>query len=83
MAGQEGLFSYRTPGAGAICYVRYDAPINSTEFAERLRTQRDVLVVPGDHFGMDHYLRIGTGPPEELLVEALNRMEQEFRAVRA
>ena len=83
MKNQEGLFSYRLPGAGAICYVRYDAPINSTELAERLRTDREVLVVPGDHFGMDHYLRIGTGPPEDLLLEGLNRMAQEFQTVRA
>ncbi|MEZ4415544.1 MAG: aminotransferase class I/II-fold pyridoxal phosphate-dependent enzyme [Gemmatimonadota bacterium] len=81
MKKQDGLFSYRLPQAGAICYVRYDAPINSTELAERLRTERDVLVVPGDHFGMDHYLRIGIGPPEELLLEGLERVAQEFRAV--
>ncbi len=83
MSEQEGLFSYRLPGAGAICYVHYDAPIGSTELAERLRVEHEVLVVPGDHFGMDHHLRIGTGPPEALLLEGLNRMAQEFQTVRA
>ena len=30
-----------------------------------------MLVVPGDHFGMDHYLRIGYGPQPEYLRQAL------------
>ncbi|MDE2877659.1 aminotransferase class I/II-fold pyridoxal phosphate-dependent enzyme [Candidatus Palauibacter soopunensis] len=68
------LFSYRAPEAGAICYVRYGLDINSTELAERLRAERGVLVVPGDHFGMDHYLRIGFGSPAAALDEALDRV---------
>lgn len=83
MEGQQGLFSYRPPQAGAICYVRYDAPVNSTELAERLRREDEVLVVPGDHFGMDHHLRIGIGPPAELLLEGLERMARQFEAARA
>ena len=82
MAAQEGLFSYRPPDAGAICYVKYDAPINSSEYAELLRVEKDVLVVPGDHFGMDHYLRIGFGPPADELLEGLERMADAFREVR-
>ncbi|MFG1691395.1 aminotransferase class I/II-fold pyridoxal phosphate-dependent enzyme [Gemmatimonadota bacterium] len=82
MAAQEGLFSYRPPDAGAICYVKYDAPINSSEFAELLRVEKDLLVVPGDHFGMDHYLRIGFGPPADELLEGLERMADAFREVK-
>ncbi|MCY3700826.1 MAG: aminotransferase class I/II-fold pyridoxal phosphate-dependent enzyme [Gemmatimonadetes bacterium] len=71
---RSDLFSYRAPDAGAICYVRYGLDINSTELAERLRAERGVLVVPGDHFGMDHYLRIGFGNPAAELDEALDRV---------
>jgi len=78
---QGGLFRYRPPDAGAICYLHYDAPVNSTVFAERLRVEQDVLVVPGDHFGMDRYLRIGFGPPREELLEALERVAAVFRDV--
>ena len=42
-------------------YVRYHHAINSTELVNRLREQKSVLIVPGDHFGMDGYLRIGFG----------------------
>ena len=80
MDGQEGRFSYRPPDAGAICYMRYGPSINSTEFAETLRTETDLLVVPGDHFGMDQYLRLGFGPPAPELEEALERLAAAFDA---
>ena len=78
IAEREGLFSYRPPDAGAICYLRYHADVNSSEFAEHLRTEKDVLVVPGDHFGMDRYLRIGFGNPAAELTEALGRIAEAF-----
>jgi hypothetical protein len=55
------------PRAGAIAYLRYAWPLNSLELVLRLRDEKSVLVVPGDHFGMDGYLRIGFGSePGEL-----------------
>jgi hypothetical protein len=55
------------PRAGAIAYPRYAWRINSTELVTRLRDEQGVLVVPGDHFGMDGFLRIGFGgDPEDL-----------------
>jgi hypothetical protein len=81
MDEQEGRFRYRLPDAGAICYMRYDADTNSTDFAERLRTRKSVLVVPGDHFGMDAYLRIGFGNPEDELREGLHRIREAFDEV--
>ena len=81
--GQDDRFTYRRPDAGAICYARYSTPINSTEFAEQLRTEMDLLVVPGDHFGMDGFLRLGFGPPAEELSEALSRLAEAFDKVEA
>jgi hypothetical protein len=78
MAAQDGRFRYRPPDAGAICYTHYDAPVNSTDFAEKLRVDKSVLVVPGDHFGMDHYLRLGFGNPEGELMEGLRRVREAF-----
>ncbi len=67
-------FSLVEPHAGAIAYLRYKLDINSTELADRLLHEKSVLIVPGDHFGMDHYLRIGYGPPAEYLHTALERI---------
>jgi len=68
------LFSYAPPDAGAIVYVRYHDPVNSTELVTRLRTETSVLIVPGDHFGMDGYLRIGFGEEIAYLRSALERI---------
>jgi aspartate/methionine/tyrosine aminotransferase len=65
---------HRPPDAGAIAFLRYDVAVGSTALAERLRVERDVLVVPGDHFGMDGCLRIGFGLPAPELREALGRI---------
>jgi aspartate/methionine/tyrosine aminotransferase len=70
------LFSYVPPDAGAMVYVRYHHPINSTELITRLRLEKSVLVVPGDHFGMDGYLRFGFGERPEKLRAALERTRQ-------
>jgi aspartate/methionine/tyrosine aminotransferase len=68
------LFSYAPPDAGAIVYVRYNHPMNSTELVNRLRRDKSVLIVPGDHFGMDGYLRIGFGDEPEYLRVGLDRL---------
>ena len=71
-----GLFSYAPPDAGAIVYARYhgDPEINSTELVTRLRLEKSVLIVPGDHFGMDQYLRLGFGDDPAHLREGLDRL---------
>jgi aspartate/methionine/tyrosine aminotransferase len=62
------------PEAGAIVFVRYSYPINSTALTDRLRDEQSVLLVPGDHFDMDGYLRIGFGSDPSHLVAALERV---------
>jgi hypothetical protein len=68
------LFSYAPPDAGAIVYTRYHHAINSTELSTRLRVEKSVLIVPGDHFGMDHYLRLGFGDDPQHLRAGLERL---------
>lgn len=69
------LFTYAPPDAGAIVYVRYDRPTNSTALVTRLRVDKGVLIVPGDHFGMDGYLRIGFGEDADYLRRGLARLD--------
>ena len=69
------LFSHVPPAAGAICYIRYNMKINSMDLAQRLRVDKSVLVVPGDHFSMDGYMRVGTGMPTDRLLEGLDRID--------
>jgi aspartate/methionine/tyrosine aminotransferase len=81
LAAQNGEFAFRAPQAGAICYARYRSAVNSSELAERLRRDHDVLVVPGDHFGMDRFIRFGFGPPQADLEAALARVRAGVRAL--
>jgi aspartate/methionine/tyrosine aminotransferase len=81
MASQEGRFRYRPPDAGAICFTHYDADVASTAFAEKLRKEKDVLVVPGSHFGMDGFIRIGFGVAADDLLAALDLVRTAFDEV--
>jgi len=76
-------FSYALPEAGAIVYVRYHDAINSTELVDRLRIEKSVLIVPGDHFGMDGYLRIGFGSETRYLRDGLDRLADLLRSLPA
>jgi aspartate/methionine/tyrosine aminotransferase len=73
---QEGLFRCVPPEAGAIAFPRYNLDINSTELVDRIRETKSVLIVPGDHFEMDRYLRIGYGEEKEILKKALHLIEE-------
>lgn len=68
------LFAWIPPEAGAIIYVRYHHPVNSTALVTRLREEQSVLIVPGDHFGMDGYLRLGFGERPDHLRLGLERL---------
>ena len=73
---EAGGFHWLKPEAGAIVYVKYDYPINSTTLVNRLREEKSVLIVPGDHFGMDGYLRLGFGEPPEYNKAGLDRLKE-------
>ena len=69
------------PEAGAILLARYRHRINSTELVERIRREKSVLLVPGDHFDMDGYLRIGFGDHPGHVASALDLVGEVMDAV--
>ncbi len=80
LASLGAAFAWHAPLAGAIVYARYGAPVASAELAERLRRDHGVLVVPGEQFAMERYVRIGFGPPRSELEPALAEVGAAFRA---
>ena len=74
--GTDERLSLETPVAGAMTLVRYRHPIGSVELTDRLRREKSVLAVPGSHFGLEGYLRIGYGVPSQHLSEALGRLSE-------
>jgi aspartate/methionine/tyrosine aminotransferase len=73
MDGHKELFTCTPPQAAAIAFVRYHLDINSTQLMERLAKEKRVLIVPGDHFNMDHFVRISFGLAADYLTTALDR----------
>jgi aspartate/methionine/tyrosine aminotransferase len=76
LAGHGDAFSLVPPQAAAIAFVRYHLATNSGDLVDRLRREQSVLIVPGDHFGLDHHLRISFGLPHDYLRAGLDRIGQ-------
>ncbi len=72
---QNPRFSLCPPKAGGMAFVKYDAPINSTQLAHGLREEQGVLVLPGDVYGLDGYLRFGIGEKKAHLKAGLSRLQ--------
>ncbi len=82
LSEQGGVFTGSPPDAAAIAFLKYDLPINSTAWMERLRDESGVLVVPGDHFGLDHHIRLSFALPEAALLDGLSRISDSVRQLR-
>ena len=76
MAQHGNTFKMFPPEAAAIAFVRYNLDINSTRLVERLRDEKSVLIVPGDHFGLDGHLRISYGLAHDYLSAGLERIHE-------
>ena len=76
MEGHDRLFECIPPVAGAIALVSYHLQIKSLDLANRLRQEKSVLVVPGEHFLMENCIRIGFGMESNYLQKALRRVSE-------
>ncbi len=76
LESEQGLFTQTKTEAGAIMWVRYHLDVDSLELAERVRADQSALIEPGDHFGYDHYIRLGFGEEHTYLTEGLGRVRE-------
>ncbi|GEQ66989.1 hypothetical protein JCM33374_g652 [Metschnikowia sp. JCM 33374] len=53
--------SWVRPRGGSTCFVKLNIGVSTMEFAEKLIEKYGALVVPGEVFGMEGWLRIGFG----------------------
>ena len=74
----EGNDSFRCipPAAGAMLYLRYDHPMASVDLSQRLLEDKSLLVVPGGHYDMEGWIRIGFGGDPERLKAGLERVSK-------
>ncbi len=68
------LFDWQEPECGAICLVRYRHPMPADELANRVLAKHNILIQPGEHFGLSHYLRLGFGNELTELGDALQEL---------
>ena len=81
LAAHGSELSWVAPEAGAMAFIRYRHDIGSTALATRLRETERVLIVPGDHFGLDGYLRMGFGGRADSLRKGLARLDRVLAAL--
>jgi hypothetical protein len=79
----DDVFTWDRPDAGAIAYAKYDLPIKSFALAERIRTERSVLLVPGDMFGLKKGLRFGFGYDIEHTLKGLSLADEVLAEISA
>ena len=72
--GLDGRFEVVPPAASAVALVRCTAEISSRDLVDRLIREQSVLVVPGEHFGVERHVRIGFGTPSDYLAAGLERI---------
>jgi aspartate/methionine/tyrosine aminotransferase len=77
--GHDGLFSFVPPKAGAIAFAKYALEVPSVDLVERLIREQSVLLVPGDHFETEGYLRFGYGSDQGYLLKALARIDEALK----
>lgn len=75
------LLSVVPPQAAAIAFVRYHKDVDSNHVVQRLIHEEQTYVVPGNHFGLDHHLRISYGLPKAYVDEGLRRILKVLRSV--
>ncbi|MEM7172111.1 MAG: aminotransferase class I/II-fold pyridoxal phosphate-dependent enzyme [Pseudomonadota bacterium] len=72
----DGVFSVVPPQASAMSFVRYNLPIGSMEFSQRLLSEKGTLVIPGACFGLENHFRFSSALPDDYLREGLDRLNQ-------
>ncbi|MFW9846037.1 MAG: aminotransferase class I/II-fold pyridoxal phosphate-dependent enzyme [Candidatus Thorarchaeota archaeon] len=75
------LFEYVAPMAAAICFPKHSLPISSLQLVNRLLHEKSLLIIPGEHFGMEKYLRIGFGYDPDKLRNGLTRLDELIRTL--
>jgi aspartate/methionine/tyrosine aminotransferase len=66
-----------------MCLVRYQSPVPSADFCERVRVNQSVLLTPGSHFGLEGHFRLWLGGKPEFLQEGLRRVGLELDRLRS
>ncbi len=75
----ESRISYVKPQGGTTAFIHYDYDISSRKFCRRLVELNGTLLVPGECFDMEYYLRIGYAFDPDVLSRGLEGISEFLR----
>jgi len=75
----NGKLSINKPQAGAIAFTKLNIQESCEDLTYHLRDKYSVLLTAGKWFGLDGFIRFGFGPPNDYLINALNRIENALK----
>lgn len=75
------LASWTPPRGGLLAMMRYHLSIPSSELADRLASEKRVMLAPGSAFGIEHHLRIGIGQRPDLFRKGLEATADLLRSL--
>lgn len=75
----ESRISYVRPRGGTTAFLHYDYEIPSRDFCRRLVEMNGTLLVPGECFDMENYLRIGYAFDPDVLSRGLEGISEFLR----
>lgn len=83
VAERPDVFRFTPPRAGGLAFLRFDLPLSARALCDGLRDEESTLVVPGDCFGMEGFVRLGIGTDPVEFTEGLARFGRFVDRVRA
>jgi aspartate/methionine/tyrosine aminotransferase len=69
------IFDWIPPQAGFTVFLKFNAPLDSVEFCSKLLHEENVLVSPGEYFGLDGHFRLNFGCRKAVMIEVLSRIK--------
>ena len=64
------------PEYGTVGFLKFDLPLSSIEFAERLQKEEGIFFVPGSCFGVENHVRFGFGNDPKMVKKGLSVLSQ-------
>jgi hypothetical protein len=68
-------FYWNLPEGGFTGFPGYDLDYSSQELCEKILKEKNLLLSPGDFFGVEKHIRVNIGSTEQYLREGLERIE--------
>lgn len=78
VSGEPGI-DYVKPRAGTTVFLHYDHSLSSREFCIRLMELNGTMVVPGDCFGRENWIRVGYAFDPDVLQRGLKGISELLR----